>query len=169
MILLAGAGAGRRGAPVGVADRSVIHPSSGPPIPSMHDWREPFPGRRGLDSKRVLIVDDQESMREMLADLLDMMGHEPEAVEGGEQALVRLEESGIDLVITDLNMPKMDGMELMKRIKDQMPAMPVIVITGYGTFHTEKQVLSNGADGYIPKPCTIHRVQETVTAALEVQ
>ncbi len=122
-----------------------------------------------MESKTVLIVDDQLSMREMLSDLLDMMGHESIAVEGGSQALQQLDESDIDLVITDLNMPKMDGMELMKRIKDQTPAMPVIVITGYGTFHTEKQVISNGADGYIPKPCTIHRVQETVTAALEVQ
>lgn len=122
-----------------------------------------------MDSKRVLIVDDQESMREMLADLLDMMGHEPEAVEGGAQALTRLEQPGIDLVITDLNMPEMDGMELMKRIKGRTPGMPVIVITGYGTFHTEKQVLTNGADGYIPKPCTINRVQETVNAALAVK
>lgn len=121
-----------------------------------------------MGPKRVLIVDDQESMREMLADLLDMMGHEPESVEGASQALVRLQTTDIDLVITDLNMPEMDGMELMKRIKEKTPKMPVIVITGYGTFHTEKQVLSNGADGYIPKPCTINRVQETVNAALGV-
>lgn len=119
-----------------------------------------------MDPKRVLIVDDQESMREMLSDLLDMMGHKAEAVEGGSQALEHLAEKTVDLVITDLNMPEMDGMELMKRIKEKTPDLPVIVITGYGTFHTEKQVLSNGADGYIPKPCTINRVQATVNAAL---
>ncbi len=119
-----------------------------------------------MGAKRVLIVDDQESMRDMLADLLDMMGHEPESVEGAHQALERLQNENIDLVITDLNMPEMDGMELMKRIKERTPQLPVIVITGYGTFHTEKQVLTHGADGYIPKPCTIVRVQETVNAAL---
>jgi two-component system, NtrC family, response regulator AtoC len=119
-----------------------------------------------LDSKRILVVDDQASMREMLADLLDMMGHEAIAVEGGPQALQILATSKIDLVITDLNMPEMDGMELMMQIKERNPKLPVIIITGYGTFHTEKKVLSNGANGYIPKPCTIHRVQETVTAAL---
>jgi CheY-like chemotaxis protein len=118
--------------------------------------------------KRILIVDDQESMRDMLSDLLDMMGYSPQAVEGGLQALASLESGPVDLVITDLNMPVMDGMELMRRIKESNPALPVIVITGYGTFHTEKRVLSNGADGYIPKPCTIHRVQETVEAALGV-
>jgi DNA-binding NtrC family response regulator len=119
-----------------------------------------------MSSKRILVVDDQESMREMLSDLLDVMGHLPQAVEGGPQALQVLEEGGIDLVITDLNMPVMDGVELMREIKSRVPWMPVVVITGYGTFHTERQVLSHGADGYIPKPCTIQRVRETVNAAL---
>ncbi len=116
--------------------------------------------------KRILVVDDQESMRQMLSDLLELMGHEPRAVEGGESALRDLRAQGADLVITDLNMPVMNGMELMKQIKAEFPGTPVIIITGYGSFHTEKQVLSNGADGYIPKPCTIHRVQQTVNQAL---
>ena len=119
-------------------------------------------------AKRILVVDDQESMRQMLSDLLELMGHEPRAVEGGESALQNLRAQGADLVITDLNMPVMNGMELMKQIKSEFPGTPVIIITGYGSFHTEKQVLSNGADGYIPKPCTIHRVQQTVNQALGV-
>jgi DNA-binding NtrC family response regulator len=119
-----------------------------------------------MKSKRILVVDDQESMRDMLADLLDMMGYESCTVESGSQALEKLIASEIDLVITDLNMPEMDGLGLMKRIKARSPGMPVIVITGYGTFNTERQVLSDGADGYIPKPCTINRVQETVNTAL---
>jgi DNA-binding NtrC family response regulator len=119
-----------------------------------------------MGSKRILVVDDQESMRDMLADLLDMMGHEARTASGGAEALDRLEAEPIDLVITDLNMPEMDGMELTKRIKSRSPELPVIVITGYGTFHTERQVLASGADGYIPKPCTIHRVRETVNHAL---
>ena len=121
-----------------------------------------------MDTKRILVVDDQESMRSMLTDLLDMMGHQTCTASGGAEALERLSAGSIDLVITDLNMPEMDGMELTKRIKTASPDLPVIVITGYGTFHTERQVLASGADGYIPKPCTIHRVQETVNAALGV-
>lgn len=121
-----------------------------------------------MDTKRILVVDDQESMRSMLTDLLDMMGHQTLTAAGGTEALERLRDQVIDLVITDLNMPEMDGMELTKRIKSATPDVPVIVITGYGTFHTERQVLAAGADGYIPKPCTIHRVQETVNAALGV-
>ena len=103
----------------------------------------------------------------MLANLLDVMGHVARTVGGGVEALDELERGEVDLVITDLNMPVMDGLELLKRIKAQTPAMPVIVVTGYGTFHTEKLVLSQGADGYIPKPCTIHRVRATLDAALE--
>ena len=118
-------------------------------------------------SRCILIVDDQESMREMLGDLIDSMGHQPRTAEGGLRALEELQNGPVDLVITDLNMPEMDGMELMKRIKELEPDLPVIVITGYGTFQTEKKVLSSGADGYIPKPCTINRVQETVNAALD--
>ncbi len=121
-----------------------------------------------MAAKRILVVDDQESMRQMLSDLLELMGHEPRAVEGGESALRDLRSHPVDLVITDLNMPVMNGMELMKQIKTEFPGTPVIIITGYGSFHTEKQVLSNGADGYIPKPCTIHRVQQTVNQALGV-
>lgn len=119
-----------------------------------------------MGAKKILVVDDQESMREMLSELLQMMGYEARAVDGGQQALQSLQETETDLVITDLNMPGMDGMELMKRIKMLYPGLPVIIITGYGTFNTERQVLSSGADGYIPKPCTINRVQETVNQAL---
>lgn len=121
-----------------------------------------------MRAKRILVVDDQESMRDMLADLLDMMGYEPCTVANGTAALEELIGSDVDLVITDLNMPEMDGIELMKRIKARTPELPVIVITGYGTFNTERQVLSDGADGYIPKPCTINRVQETVNTALGI-
>ncbi len=121
-----------------------------------------------MESKRILIVDDQESMRDMLFDLVDMMGHEARTVVSGADALVALEAGPVDLVITDLNMPKMDGMELMRQIKERDPHTPVVVITGYGTFQTEKQVLAGGADGYLPKPCTIVRVQATVNAALGI-
>lgn len=119
-----------------------------------------------MDAKRILVVDDQESMRDMLADLLDMMGHETCKASGGNEALERLAQDDIDLVIVDLNMPQMDGMELTKRIKARTPQLPVLVITGYATFHTERQILAGGADGCLPKPCTIHRVRDSVANAL---
>ncbi len=123
-------------------------------------------GERRLEAKRILVVDDQESMRDTLAELLDLLGHDTFKAAGGAEALGRLEQNDVDLVIADLNMPEMDGMELTRRIKARTPLLPVLVITGYATFHTERQVVAAGADGYIPKPCTIHRVRDSVTAAL---
>lgn len=120
-------------------------------------------------AKRILVVDDQESMRVMIGDLLEIIGYDSCAVEGAEAALLELDSGPpIDLVITDLNMPVMDGMQLMHEIRSRRSDLPVVVITGYGTFRTEKQVLENGAAGFIAKPCTLHRVQETVQAALGI-
>jgi DNA-binding NtrC family response regulator len=120
-------------------------------------------------SKRILVVDDQDSMRTMIADLLEIIGHEPHAVGDAETALLELEQGpAFDLVITDLNMPVMDGLQLMHEIRTRNDTLPVIIITGFATFRTEKQVLENGAAGFIAKPCTLHRVQETVQSALGI-
>jgi len=119
--------------------------------------------------KRVLVVDDQEGMREMIADFLTIIGLEACTVDGAEAALGVLDRGeSVDLVITDLHMPVTDGLELMDEIHRRWEDLPVVVITGYGTFRTERQVLESGAAGFIAKPCTLHRVQETVQAALGI-
>ena len=119
--------------------------------------------------KRILIVDDQVSMRDMLTDMLEILGYEASAAESGEQALALLQDGAYDLVIADLNMPRMDGMALLSHIKTNWPDVPVIIITGYRTVHTERKVLQKGADGFIPKPCTMKRVKEIVSNALKNQ
>ncbi|MCK4547630.1 MAG: response regulator [Candidatus Eisenbacteria sp.] len=117
-------------------------------------------------SKHVLVVDDQISMRETLTDMLEILGYSSAAAGNGEEALVLLEHESFDLVIADLNMPRMDGIALLGRIKETRPDLPVVIITGYRTVHTEKKILQKGADGFIPKPCTLKRVKEIVAAAL---
>jgi DNA-binding NtrC family response regulator len=118
-------------------------------------------------SKRILVVDDQVSMRETLTDMLEILGYGSAAAGNGEEALQILERETFDLVIADLNMPRMDGIELLSRIKESWPNLPVVIITGYRTVHTEKKILQKGADGFIPKPCTLKRVKEIVAAALK--
>lgn len=115
----------------------------------------------------VLVVDDQVSMRDTLTDMLEILGYESSAAESGEEALALLEEEKFDLVIADLNMPRMDGMALLGHIKSAWSNLPVIIITGYRTVHTEKKILQKGADGFIPKPCTMKRVRDVVAAALK--
>ncbi len=118
-----------------------------------------------MDGKRrILVVDDQESMRVLLQDMLSVMGYEVSVAEGGEEALATMAGGRFDLVLTDLNMPGMDGSALLKAVKADYPGVPVIIITGYGTFHTEKRVMREGADGYISKPCTLAKLEHTISS-----
>ncbi len=116
------------------------------------------------DKRKILVVDDQESMRVLLQDMLEAIGYEVTLAEGGEQALGILRESNFDLVLSDLNMPGMDGTALLRSVKSSAPDLPVVIITGYGTFHTEKRVMREGADGYISKPCTLSKIDKTLAA-----
>ena len=114
------------------------------------------------DRRRILVVDDQESMRTLLKDMLEVIGYEVTVAEGGEEALRLMEAGEFDLVLTDLNMPSMDGTALLRAIKAINAELPVVIITGYGTFHTEKRVMREGANGYISKPCTLAKIENTL-------
>ena len=116
------------------------------------------------EKRRILVVDDQESMRTLLQDMLEVIGYEVTLAESGDQALQLVESSDFDLVLSDLNMPGMDGAALLKAIKASLPELPVVIITGYGTFHTEKRVMKEGADGYISKPCTLGKIEKTISS-----
>ncbi len=119
--------------------------------------------------RRILVVDDQESMRLLLQDMLEEIGYEVSLAESGTEALKMLEESQFDLVLSDLNMPEMDGSVLLKEIKARYPGLPVVIITGYGTFHTEKRLMREGADGYISKPCTLAKIDRVLSSVLTPQ
>ncbi|MFH1312731.1 MAG: response regulator [Candidatus Eisenbacteria bacterium] len=121
------------------------------------------------DTRRILVVDDQESMRTLLRDMLEVIGHEVVLADGGEQALAALQQKEFHLVLSDLNMPGMDGTALLKAIKSTYTNLPVVIITGYGTFHTEKRVMKEGADGYISKPCTLAKIERTLTSILSAK
>ena len=118
------------------------------------------------EKRRILVVDDQESMRTLLQDMLEVIGYEVTLAEGGEQALEFLESKEFNLVLSDLNMPGMDGSALLRTIKADRTGLPVVIITGYGTFHTEKRVMKEGADGYISKPCTLSKIEKTISSIL---
>ncbi len=120
-----------------------------------------------VDEKRsILVVDDQESMRTLLKDMLEVIGYEITLAEGGEEALSLLQSRDFNLVLSDLNMPGMDGSALLRAIKATWPSLPVVIITGYGTFHTEKRVMKEGAAGYISKPCTLSKIEKTMSSVI---
>jgi DNA-binding NtrC family response regulator len=101
---------------------------------------------------QVLIIDDHDSMREGLELLLRRRGHRTLSAPGGKEGLDQLAEHGADLVITDLKMARVDGMEVLQQVKRSAPDTEVLVITGYGTIETAVEAMKLGAADFLTKP-----------------
>jgi len=101
---------------------------------------------------QVLVVDDEANIRRVLAAQLSREGYEVHTAEGGEQAIEVLQEHHIDLVITDLRMPNVDGMELLRHVVMMDPDLPVVILTAHGTVDNAVEALKTGAFDYITKP-----------------
>lgn len=117
--------------------------------------------------KRILVVDDEAVIREGMRRILDGGGFTAETFANGYLAIEKLQAEAFDLLITDLKMPGMGGMEVLKSIKVLQPEMPVIIITGYSSVDTAVEVMKNGAVDYIAKPFTPEEIIEKVENALE--
>lgn len=101
---------------------------------------------------KILVVDDEESIRELCQRYLLREGFQVTAVDNGEKALEEIYNNKFSLVISDIKMPGIGGLELLKKIKDYNPNLDVIIITGYPAVETAVQTLKNGAYDYILKP-----------------
>jgi two-component system response regulator HydG len=115
----------------------------------------------------ILIIDDEETMRDSCRQTLFRDGHRVEAAEDGSKGLALLEAESFDLVILDLKMPGLGGMEVLKRIKEDDPESVVIVITGYATIESAVQAMKSGAYDFIPKPFTPDSLRAIVKRALD--
>lgn len=100
----------------------------------------------------VLVVDDEEGIRSFLAEALLDEGHEVVEAGDGEQALQALAEQAFEVVLTDLKMPRLDGMSLLRRLRQDMPEVEVIVLTAHGTVDTALEAMRLGAFDYLQKP-----------------
>ncbi len=100
----------------------------------------------------ILIVDDEKNYPLILSAVLQEEGFEPLTAHSGEEALETIDHSDIDLVLTDMKMPKMDGIELLERIKEKDPELPVIMMTAHGTVEKAVEAMQKGAYNYILKP-----------------
>jgi len=117
--------------------------------------------------ERVLIVDDEEQMRELLAKVLEKNGYQVTTAGDGGQALTVLEKEPMDLVVTDVRMPGLDGMEALKVIKELNPEIVVIIMTAFGSIDQAVQAVKEGAYDYINKPFKIEEMLLTIRKALE--
>jgi DNA-binding NtrC family response regulator len=116
---------------------------------------------------RVLIVDDQEMMRDSLAATLSRDGHEVVAAHDGQAALNRLTERRFDLMLTDLKMPRVNGLELLGEVKKVRPDLPVILMTAFATVQTAVEAMKLGAYDYIQKPFDGEELKLLVDRTLE--
>jgi nitrogen regulation protein NR(I) len=121
------------------------------------------------EKKQVLIVDDEPNLRRILAAQLSRDGYDVLTAEDGEQGLEVLREHHIDLVITDLKMPKLDGMELLRRALAEDRELPIVMITAHGTIDTAVEALKLGAFDYLTKPFDKDEVRQIVSKALKTR
>ncbi len=101
---------------------------------------------------RVLVVDDEQDMRMALRLFLERSGHTVQEAPDGESAISTLHATGADVVLLDMRMPGMDGAQTLNKIRERFKDMPVIMVTGYGSADSAKEVLEMGASHYISKP-----------------
>jgi DNA-binding NtrC family response regulator len=119
--------------------------------------------------KRILVVDDELSIRKVLSALLAREGHEVDTAEDGAMAIHRLDQDPFDLVISDLRMPKVDGMELLSWCRTNHPGLPVILITAHGTVDSAVVAMKAGAFNYICKPFDQDELRAIVGTALRTE
>ncbi len=116
--------------------------------------------------KKILVIDDEPIVRTSCIRSLSPEGYEVKSASSGKEALELLENEPFNLVLLDLKMPDMDGIEVLKKIKDTWPDTKVVMITGYSTVETAVKTLKLGAFSYLEKPFTPDTLLETAKEAL---
>ena len=124
---------------------------------------------RRMEMASLLIADDEKNIRSGLELAFEDEGYTVVTAADGKEAWEKLQKNAIDLVITDLRMPEMDGYELLKRISAAYPTLPVIVLTGHGTIETAVETMRDGAVDFFTKPVDIDKlslvVKKTISAS----
>jgi len=118
-------------------------------------------------SPRILVVDDEEHIRKILTIMLAKQGYHTETAADGLEALERLEQAPFDLVITDLRMPRLDGLDLLRRIKEHDSDLTVIIVTAFSSVETAVEAMRHGAYDYVSKPFREDVLLLTLEKALE--
>ncbi|NIT56236.1 MAG: response regulator, partial [Aliifodinibius sp.] len=101
---------------------------------------------------RVMVVDDEENIRDVLSNYLTSLGYDVATAIDGEDALKKFKRNSYDLIISDLLMPTIDGLELLKKVRDQDREVIFLMITGYPSIETAVEAIKKGAYDYITKP-----------------
>ncbi|MFH1091949.1 MAG: response regulator [Pseudomonadota bacterium] len=120
-----------------------------------------------MEKKPILVVDDEKNIRLTLSQSLEPLGMPVQTAVNGEEALQKLAAGRYGLVFLDLKMPGMDGLEVLRRIKDEWPQIRVIIITAHGTIESAVEAMKLGAVDFIQKPFSPGEIRELATRVLE--
>ena len=115
----------------------------------------------------ILIIDDEKAIRKTLNEILGYEGYKIDEAADGEEGLRKFKENTYDLVLCDIKMPKLDGLEFLERAKEINPETPIIIISGHGNIETAVEAVKKGAFDYISKPPDLNRMLITLRNALE--
>jgi putative two-component system response regulator len=116
---------------------------------------------------RILVIDDEDVIRMLVVEILESTGYDVTSAESAERALTLLEKADFDLVVSDVIMPGLSGLELLEAVRARRASLPVVLVTGAGTYDTLSQALMRGAAGLVTKPFAHSDLQAAVADALE--
>jgi DNA-binding NtrC family response regulator len=123
--------------------------------------------KRSGPGSRVLVVDDESRLRDMLVRSASEMGFDPVSARSAEQALKLLEADGenVDIVLLDLNLPGMDGMDLLEQLRRRWPHVQVVILTGFGNLDSAKKAIRLDAVDFLTKPCPLEELEIALAKA----
>ena len=116
---------------------------------------------------RVMVVDDEENIREVLSNYLESLGYQVLTAEDGQDALSKFEPGVFDLIVSDLLMPTIDGLELLKKVRERDKDVIFLMITGYPSIETAVEAIKKGAYDYITKPFHMEDVKLRIERSFE--
>jgi DNA-binding NtrC family response regulator len=117
-------------------------------------------------SKTILIVDDNANMSALLSEMLEVFEYESELAADGAEALEKLDAGPFSMVITDMRMPHMSGLQLLKQVRTRYPKMPVVLISGYSVSDVEGDSEGTKPDGFLAKPFMMSDIEELLNSLL---
>lgn len=117
-------------------------------------------------AKAILIVDDNPNMSSLLSEMLEVFDYESVRAEDGADALSKLDGNKFAMVITDMRMPNMTGLELLQQVKAKHPKLPVVLISGYSVSEVEEQTQDAKPDGFLAKPFLMSDVEKLLNSLL---
>ena len=115
---------------------------------------------------RLLVVDDDTVTCRLLADVFKRDGYAVIGETNPQRALARVAGEPIDLAILDVQMPEMDGLALLRGLRERLPGLPVVIMTAFGSIDTAVQAIASGAVDYVSKPMDVEEIRATVRRAL---